>query len=63
MNFTTDEIKAIRAILDGFLPLVEEVTEDAFFNIEKDTEKYFKYADCLHTIKDIISKIDRNIEL
>lgn len=63
MNFTNGEVKAIRAIITGFLPMVEDATSEAFFNIEKDTDKYFRYSDCLHAMKEIVEKIDRTIEL
>lgn len=63
MTFTNKETKVIRSILVAFIPMAEEATEHALFNIEKDPNKYFRFADCLNAAKDILHKIDTTTEL
>lgn len=63
MTFTNKETKIIRSIIIAFIPMVEEAVEAAFFNIEKNPDKYFRFVDLLHASKELLNKIDRTTEL
>jgi len=63
MTFTNEETKIIRSIIVAFVPMAEEATEAALFNIEKDPDKYFRFVNALHVAKGILNKIDRTTEL